>query len=130
MKYLRPTSPRVQVSYRPNVAQPPRRLNDPTAPLPHAQHVQPWPLHEDDVDLPTEPAPVESATPLDPFRGAYLGFINVQPRAATGWLTLELLAEDGHLEFGPYLLDRASAQRLCVLLSVGLALLNPPEVSP
>lgn len=126
MKYLRPAFSRAQIGYRPTVAQPPRRLHDPTEPLPRSPRFQPWPLNEDDIDLPSEPPPMPLSAGLeDVFRGAYLGFVNVQSRQAPGWLTLDLLAEQDHLEIGPYHLDRAAAQCLCVLLSVGLALLDP-----
>lgn len=126
MKYLRPTSPRVQVSYRPNVAQPPRRLNDPTAPLPHAQHVQPWPLHEDDVDLPTElPPELPEPSTQAPQCGDYIGSVNVQPRAVAGQLTWDLLIGPDFLEFGPYRLDPGAVNRLCVLFNLARIFLIP-----
>ena len=80
-----------------------------------------------------DPTPVPRRAPpaptvaVDDLRGAYLGSIDAQPRGVAGALTLDVLADRDSIEVGPYQLDRRAAQRLFVLLNLGLALLSARE---
>ena len=116
------------------------KSNDPRFPavvpgdLPKHGHIpdkQPWPLNENDLDLPTPytPRPQAGEGPGeraldDPF---FLGCLSVRQRGIPGPLTLDaLLSVDGTaLELGPFPLDRHGMRWLHRLLAIAITLTAP-----
>ncbi len=109
----------------------------PASALPCEPHgPAPWPLNEQDIDLPDEPPPparrragVGGDPAADPL---YLGCLTVTNRVIPGPFTLDLLlaADGSQLEIGPYTLDRDNLRRLDGLLRIVHALLGhdrPPR---
>jgi hypothetical protein len=86
--------------------------------------VQPWPINEDDLDLPDEPPPpLMPPGILDPL---YLGHVTVTQRGIGGPFTLDvLLASDGaYLDLGPFRVARADLRRLHQLFLLVHALIG------
>lgn len=93
-----------------------------TADLPadYCRHTQPWPLNENDIDLPADPPP-----PPEPLLAAahYVGSIHASCRDAFGLGGLDLdvmLYPPDAVEVGPLRLSREQTLKLCRLLLVAV----------
>lgn len=90
----------------------------------------PWPINENDIDLPDEAPPLPLRDPVaDPL---YLGHLTARQRGVGGAQSLDvLLACDGaFLDIGPFRFDCDNLQRLYALALVAHALIGhdrPPR---
>ncbi len=107
-------------------APPPDRKLEALRPLPSAATATPWPLNENEIDL---PQPLESARPErrgERHATDYLGYFEAVQRRVIGRLSIEVLfhPDTAQIEIGPYRLDREQATRLHHLLTLARGLLD------
>ena len=93
----------------------------------------PWPLNEDDLDLPTAapdplPPPPDNLVTVGTFRAAF--GMDARYGYALNWHDLEVRVDRPCVEVGSYVLTRKEAIKLRLWLELALYLLNDPEAAP
>ena len=106
---------------------PPSPATVPDEPPAHYGHgIPPWPLNEDDIDLPTEPSPADPAPA--PTGLHYLGAVRGHFAGIPGDCDLEVMAlPPGHVILGPLYLELDQGLRLTRLLLAALSALTRKE---
>lgn len=87
-------------------------------------HGTPWPLNEDEIDLPF-PADESPEPPAGPAPPRWIGAVDVRVDHVAAPFPMDVLATPAGLQFGLARLDREQALRLCGLLLRGLQASDP-----
>lgn len=103
---------------------PPPEARPTPPPLPPNHCDRPWPINEDDLDLPDAPASAEGYGVR--VGRHYLGSLLVQQCRVPGRLSLDVEVLDAAqcLEIGPYRIDRHQLEWLCKLLNAATKMLG------
>lgn len=93
-------------------------------------HGAPWPLNEEEIDLPTPAAPAAPEPgPSVPEAMRWIGYVRAGCVGVRGQFDMDVLvlpAPDARIVFGQAQLDREQALRLCHLLLRAVGALQAP----